>query len=120
MVSPCECDLQKASHPKKASVAQKRSPSAVQLEPSAVQSNASFLACDSAISQLVTVLSQISEEPNKTPEAMTLQEVNWSQMLLVFAVSSTSLFKTSQATVIGDGLVKITTTQTILTTTTTK
>ena len=41
---------------------------------------------------------------------MTLKEVNWSWMLLVlFAVSSTGLFKTSQAAVFGDGLVKITT-----------
>ena len=46
---------------------------------------------------------------------MTLKEVNWSWMLLVFAVSSTGLFKTSQAAVFGDGLVKITTTITIMT-----
>ena len=46
---------------------------------------------------------------------MTLKEVNWSWMLLVFAVSSTGLFKTSQAAVFGDGLVKITTTITTMT-----
>ena len=47
---------------------------------------------------------------------MTLKEVNWSRMLLMlFAVSSTGLFKTSQAAVFGDGLVKITTTITTMT-----
>ena len=47
---------------------------------------------------------------------MTLKEVNWSWMLLVlFAVSSTGLFKTSQAAVFGDGLVKITTIITTMT-----
>ena len=46
---------------------------------------------------------------------MTLKEVNWIRMLLVFAVSSTGLFKTSQAAVFGDGLVKITTTITTMT-----
>ena len=46
---------------------------------------------------------------------MTLKEVNWSRMLLVFAVSSIGLFKTSQAAVFGDGLVKITTIITTMT-----
>ena len=46
---------------------------------------------------------------------MTLKEVNWSRMLLVFAVSATGLFKTSQAAVFGDGLVKITTIITTMT-----
>ena len=46
---------------------------------------------------------------------MTLKELNWSRMLLVFAVSSIGLFKTSQAAVFGDGLVKITTTITTMT-----
>ena len=47
---------------------------------------------------------------------MTLKEVNWSWMLLVlFAVASTGLFKTSQAAVFGDGLVKITTIITTMT-----
>ena len=46
---------------------------------------------------------------------MTLKEVNWIRMLLVFAVSSIGLFKTSQAAVFGDGLVKITTIITTIT-----